>query len=281
MSLAIPELPRSVRASMLLNGSNADFVINAYLALQRQWPDVGGYGHYLYVLGQPGASRATVLREIAASDNARRCGIEFVDDLPADHLFKPEDNDRGRLTDLSLSLRLGRAVADLEQLRRSVSKLTTDKLVGAVEAIVQAQQAQHSQIESRLNELAAASPRARAPSPVPSGDEAVAGGVPEQDAAAWRHLAQRQMLVETELAANRQLVQAMSAELAELRRSFAELHSHVAVDFRRQVADYVNALALAQTFHSPGTSAPAPRRPARIPPPAAERFGARQRAERG
>ena len=54
MSLAIPELPRSVRASMLLNGSNADFVINAYLALQRQWPDVGGYGHYLYVLGQPG-----------------------------------------------------------------------------------------------------------------------------------------------------------------------------------------------------------------------------------
>ena len=134
MSFAIPELPRSVRASTLLNGSNADFVINAYLALQRQWPDAGGYSHYVFVLSQPGGSRAKVLREIASSENARRCGVDFVDDLPSDHVFHPEDHDRSQLTDLSLRLRLGRTVADLEQLRRSVGNLAADKLAAAVEA---------------------------------------------------------------------------------------------------------------------------------------------------
>jgi len=277
MSLAFPEPPRSVRASTLLNGSNADFVTNAYLALQRQWPDVGGYAHYLFVLGQPGASRAAVLREIAASDNARRCDIEFIDDLPPDHEFRPEDNDRGRLTELSLSLRLGRTVADLEQLRRSVCNLTTEKLTGAVEAIVQAQQAHHAMLESRLNSVeAGARPLQAPPHQALPQQEAL-----QEDGAAWRHLAQRQIVVEGELQATRQLAQSLGAELAELRGAFAELHSYATVELRRQVAEYVNALVLAQAFHAPTAPAPAPRKPARVAPLATERFGARQRAERG
>jgi len=282
MSLAFPEPPRSVRASTLLNGSNADFVTNAYLALQRQWPDVGGYAHYLFVLGQPGASRAAVLREIAASDNARRCEIEFIDDLPPDHEFRPEDNDRARLTELSLSLRLGRTVADLEQLRRSVCNLTTEKLTGAVEAIVQAQQAHHARLESRLNSVEAGARPIQAPSHqapphrTPPQHEAL-----QEDGAAWRHLAQRQIVVEGELQATRQLAQSLGAELAELRGAFAELHSYATVELRRQVAEYVNALVQAQALHAPTAPARAPRKPARVSPLATERFGARQRAERG
>lgn len=274
MSLAIPELPRGVRASTLLNGSNADFVTNAYLALQRQWPDVGGYGHYLYVLAQTGASRASVLREIAASENARRCGVEFIDDLPPDHDFRPEDNDRGRLTELSLALRLGRTVADLEQLRRSVSNLTAEKLAGAVEAVVLAQQAHHAVLESRLNSLDANARDAQADT-IPSD-----AAMPE-DAAAWRHLVKRQIVIEGELAATRQSVSSLNAELAELRHSFAQLHAFATIELRRQVADYVNALTQAQTVHAPTAHALPARRPARMPPSTTERAATRQRAERG
>lgn len=274
MSLAIPELPRGVRASTLLNGSDADFVTNAYLALQRQWPDVGGYGHYLFVLGQAGASRARVLREIAASENARRCGVGFIDDLPPDHEFRPEDNDRARLTELSLTLRLGRTVADLEQLRRSVGNLTAEKLAGAVEAVVQAQQAHHARLESRLNSLDAGARHAQA-------DVIPGDATASKDVAAWRHLVKRQIVIEGELEATRQLVGALNAELAELRSSFAQLHAFVTVELKRQVADYVNALTQAQTAHAPTVQAPPARRPTRIPPSTTDRFGARQRAERG
>jgi hypothetical protein len=144
MGLSIPFLPAEIRASSLLHGSNADFVTNAYLALQRQWPDEGGLAHYLYALGEMGARRADVLREIASSSNARQCGVSFIDDLPPEHDFRPEDHD----------LRLARTAADVEQLRQAVSRLTAAELATAVETLIQAQSAHQALLESRLNALA-------------------------------------------------------------------------------------------------------------------------------
>lgn len=77
----LPSLPRSYKVSELLSGDSSGFIINAYLALQRQWPDKGGYQHYLYVLSVHPEQRPTVLQEIAASPAARRHGIELIDDL--------------------------------------------------------------------------------------------------------------------------------------------------------------------------------------------------------
>jgi hypothetical protein len=206
MGLAVPGLPVSIRASALLNGSDEDFVINAYLALQRQWPDIGGYDHYLFLLRQPGASRAAVLREIATSDNGRRCGVQFIDDLPPDHEFRPEDHDRARLAELSLALRVGRMAADMEQLKASLAQLTPQGLAVAVEAIVQAQQAHLALLESRIEE-----------------------------------------------------VRALAAELHGLKATFESLQAEApaSYQFKRQVADYVNALvsvqqALPATPHAAG-----------------------------
>jgi hypothetical protein len=248
IDLAIPGLPLSVRASALLHGSNEDFVINAYLALQRQWPDKGGFHHYLFLLGQPQASRAAVLREIAASDNARRCGIQFVDDLAAEHQFRPEDHDRARLTELSLALRIGRLVADLEQLRSSVGQLAPERLADAIEAIVQAQQAHQALLESRLNSLVAPAPGTGA------GAEPGPGAL-DDDTPRWQHLARRQLAIEDELGGLKQAVRSIDAELLTLKAALADLHAYATQDLKRQVADYVNALASVQRLPQPAPRA--------------------------
>ncbi|MFZ5548851.1 MAG: hypothetical protein ACOZJX_09170 [Pseudomonadota bacterium] len=258
MGLAIPELPQSIRASALMHGSNADFVINAYLALQRQWPDAGGYHHYLFLLGQPQCSRASVLREIAASDNARRCGVEFIDDLPPHHQFRPEDHDRSRLAELSLALRVGRTVADLEQLKSAVGRLTGDRLAEAVQAIVLAQQAHQSLLESRLDSLADAQRAA----PAASAKEAGCEGA---ETRRWQQLAGRQIMIESELGEVKQSLQAIAAELAELRAGFCHLHAYATQDLKRQVADYVNALSSVQQAPSPSKAPASGRRPVLAP----------------
>jgi hypothetical protein len=273
MSIAVPELPRRVQASALLHGSDVDFVINAYLALQRQWPDSGGYAHYVFTLSQPGASRATVLREIAASDNARRCGVEFVDDLPEDHSFRPEDHDRGHFTQLSMALRLARTAGDLEQLRQSLASLTTDRLATGVELIAQRQQANQAMIESRLSTLESALGRGMSADASPASAPA--------EASSWVHLARRQMAVEAELDATRQAVQCLAQEMAQVRRAMDHLHLYATVDLKRQVADYVNALTEAQ--RAPFVSIPAATTTRRAARAAlmVDRTGSRQKAERG
>lgn len=250
MGLAIPELPQSIRASALMHGSNADFVINAYLALQRQWPDAGGYHHYLFLLSQPQCSRASVLREIAASDNARRCGVEFIDDLPQQHEFRPEDHDRSRLAELSLALRLGRTVADLEQLKSSVARLATETLGDAVQALIHAQQAHQAVLESRVNTLAMTRPRH-------ASEPALQDAALTDDTPRWQQLAGRQIAIEGDLGELKQAVHAMRTELAELRAGFCHLHTYATQELKRQVADYVNALSQAQQ-----APVPAPARPA-------------------
>lgn len=259
MGLAFPELPKSICASALLHGSDADFVTNAYLALQRQWPDRGGFEHYMYVLAQPGSRRADVLREIAGSDNARRCGVQFVDDLPAEHEFRPEHHDSRRLAEMSLALRLSRTVADVAELRRSLSRLTADELAQAVQVIVEAQQAQQALLESRLNTLAAGSPQA--PAAAEAGHATAAG---EWD---WRHLAQQQLQLQTQAQETQHAVQALAADIAELKHAFGQLHQYATVELKRQVADYVNALSTAQRSHAAPAPSPRPAGPmaARLP----------------
>ena len=58
----IPELPAFFRASELLHGENDGFIINAYLALQRHWPDNGGFFHYQDLLRRDPSHRPEVLR---------------------------------------------------------------------------------------------------------------------------------------------------------------------------------------------------------------------------
>ena len=265
MSLAFPEMPRSVRASTLLHGSNADFVTNAYLALQRQWPDRGGFGHYMYVLERSETSRAEVLREIATSENARRCGIEFVDDLPTTHQFRPEHHDSLRLAEVTLNLRLSRAVADVNELRQSLSRLTADELAQAVQAIVQAQQAHHALLESRLNALASGSPGAETLTAAARGGDATCA-----DELDWRHLARQQLQLQAQAQDTQQAVQALAADISGLKQAFDQLHRYATVELKRQVADYVNALSTAQHSQpAPATSvkltgATTARMPARV-----------------
>lgn len=250
MSLAIPELPRSVRASSLLNGSNADFIINAYLALQHQWPDTGGFGHYFYLLGQRQVQRAQVLREIATSDNARRCGVRFIDDLPLEHEFHPEHHDHIRLAEVSLSLRVGRAVADIDQLRQSISRLATDELNTGVESIIHAQQGHQALLESRLNTMEAVV-------------QSLRGAASHSADATIDSLAQA--------------VQSLAHDIAHLKDAFAHLHHYTTVELKRQVADYVNAVV---DVSRPKVVATAPEAPRQRPQPPV-RAGTRQNARAG
>lgn len=240
MGLSIPFLPSRIRASALLHGSNADFVTNAYLALQRQWPDDGGFAHYVHALSELGAKRADILREIANSSNAKQCGVIFIDDLPAEYEFRPEDHDSNRLLETSLTLRLARTAADVEQLRLAISRLTAGELAGAVEGLVQAQLMHQAVLESRLNTLAA--------------DQRGEGLQTERADvdAVFEVAGARQHLVVVPPPASAKeahespsTVRALQAEVAELRAEVQRLHSYATVELKREVADYVNALSSA------------------------------------
>lgn len=237
--MATPTLqpPSTVRASALMHGSPSDFVINAYLALQRQWPDGGGFGHYLHLLEQQPGARAQVLREIAASPTARRCGVRFVDDLPEDHVFLPEHHESHKLMEMSLALRLAQAVADIRQLQASVGQLTEQQLSRALNAFVEAHAGAQCLLESRVNTLAAdlrELARAAAPSPLRAASQPATLMDPEVQS--WR------AEVDAGLARTTDVLAQVTQQLAELREGFFHLHHYTTVELKRQVADYVNAI---------------------------------------
>jgi hypothetical protein len=244
MGLSIPFLPTRIRASALLHGSNADFVTNAYLALQRQWPDDGGFAHYVHALGELGAKRADILREIANSSNAKQCGVSFIDDLPPEYEFRPEDHDSNRLLETSLTLRLARTAADVEQLRLAVSRLTAGELSSAVEGLVQAQLMHQAVLESRLNALVGGQPGESSVQAEGPEVEAVATVVPGPDSAR-QHLVVVQPAAPSRAHESPSTVRALQAEVAELRAEVQRLHSYATVELKREVADYVNALSSA------------------------------------
>ena len=97
----LPTAPQTVRASELLEGDDEGFVINAYLALQRQWPDPGGFGHYHWLLSQRPQARLEVLREIAPA--ARRT---LVVQSP-DHPGETEERQRTQSAAADLGLAMG------------------------------------------------------------------------------------------------------------------------------------------------------------------------------
>lgn len=79
---------RHFEAGDLLAGDDHQFVVNTYVALLRRWPDRTGYEHYLEVVRTHPERRLDMLRDMAASDEARRAGtsLEFGEGavVPAD-----------------------------------------------------------------------------------------------------------------------------------------------------------------------------------------------------
>jgi len=65
---------RAPEAGDLLAGDDHDFVVNLYLALLRRWPDEAGYRHFMGAVSGRPERRLDALREMAASEEARRAG---------------------------------------------------------------------------------------------------------------------------------------------------------------------------------------------------------------
>ncbi len=243
----LPGLPSHVRASDLIHGNDADFVINAYIALQHHWPDSGGYAHYLYYLGQRPGERLQVLIEIAASKVARRLGTKLIPDLPEDFVFGPDKNDPARLREAMLSLRLTQAVLDAQAMRQIASTLTVDALSVALETVVQSQQADLAVIESRTNDLAATvraleqqlrqGATGAQREPATEAGEHSAGAELQRLARRVDTLEQRQ--------ATRQEVDALRVDVSSLKSALAELHRYATVDVKREVAEFFNVLSSA------------------------------------
>jgi hypothetical protein len=85
----MPTPRRPFEAGDLLYGEDQDFVITLYIALLRRWPDEGGYRHYLELIANRPERRAEALREIAASEEARRVAAPMA--LPATGPILPSD----------------------------------------------------------------------------------------------------------------------------------------------------------------------------------------------
>jgi hypothetical protein len=254
---AIPEVPPSVRASELIFGSDGDFVVNAYLALQRQWPDHGGFAHYKFLLHRQPGSRAAVLREIAASAMAKHRGSTFVDDLPPDHIYKPEQHNAQRFQEISTALRVGQTILDVDSLTQTLSKLTLDGLSSAVGAIVESQQLNQAALESQINALSTSVGALEAQvSETPTEDSAA--NAPRWLQHEWQRLAQRQAQQEQELKSTQQALQALRAEVAEVSEAVKALRHYTSVELKRQVADYVTAFSSATMAPPAVTQMPAP-----------------------
>jgi hypothetical protein len=254
----LPSLPARMRASELINGSDADFVINAYLALQRHWPDAGGYAHYLYFLSQHPHDRLAVLREIAASESAQHCGTELEMDLPDQYLYVPLLDSGQTPRDTAATLRITKAIAEVDALRQSIASLTLEGLSGALETVVQTQQATLSALESRLNEVQDAvqalqpKPGAAAAQPADPADDAQQAA-PAVGDSAWMQaelsrMAQRIAQLERVDTAPDQggklpAEAGLHDELTALRAEVRQLRHATALDVKRQVADYFKALS--------------------------------------
>lgn len=243
----LPGLPFHVRASDLIHGNDADFVINAYIALQHHWPDSGGYAHYLYYLSQRPGERLQVLIEIAASKVARRIGTKLISDLPEDFVFGPEKSDPARLGEAMLTLRLTQAVIDAQSMRQIASTLTVDALSVALETVVQSQQADLAVIESRTNDLAAAV-RALEQQLRQGADGAQreqATDVGERSAGSELQRLVRRVEALEQRQATRQEVDALRHDVSGLKNALTELHRYATVDVKREVAEFFNALSSA------------------------------------
>jgi hypothetical protein len=158
-TLCIPQLPDRVSASELVHGDDEGFIINAYVALQRQWPDEGGYLHYRYLLSRDPGARASVLRELAASATTKKIGPRFTDDLPQDHVYDPQAGDpliqQAAYVAMSQRLRLLMAVRETQDVRVALGRLSADAMGAAVDTIARQSLDTLARMESRMADMQA------------------------------------------------------------------------------------------------------------------------------
>lgn len=239
-----PSVPLAVRASALMHGSDVDFIVNAYLALQRHWPDEGGFAHYKYLLQQRPEARAQVLREIAGSATARHRGTVLIDDLAEPAPPAPP------APDLSTQLRLTQVADDVTRLATTVSGLTPDRITRAVETLLQQQVAQQAELGSRLAQL---DRQLRAGAAAPAA----------VDAAPPAHLLTEQLRLWAEVDTLQLGLQQVRDELAAVRQSVQSMTAQLGAELRQQMAEYVTA------FHAAMLQQAMPPAPSRATPPAA------------
>lgn len=72
------EAARAWQAADLIGGEDEDFVTNLYLAVLGRLPDPAGRRHYLASIDGRPERRLEALREMAASEEARRAGTRIV-----------------------------------------------------------------------------------------------------------------------------------------------------------------------------------------------------------
>lgn len=258
--IKFPGFPVSIPASELVYGTDSDFIINAYLALQHQWPDQGGYSHYLYLLSQNPGHRLKVLKEIASSDVARYSGTKLEQDLPDNHLWAKSLNDPQRYLHTSHGLRVAKILSDLLSLRSLIGNLSLGKLGEALNTVVDTQQAHLSALESRLADNtglvqaleaqlmalggAAVPPTADASSTAQAGDNAWVHG-------ALQRLTQRLGHIEQQA----QEIKDLRQQLDDTRAELAALKAHTHGQIKREVAEYVNAMLAASRAPEPTLNA--------------------------
>lgn len=209
----LPSLPHSYRVSELLCGDNAGFIINAYLALQRQWPDRGGYQHYLYVLSVYPDRRADVLHEIAASPAARRHGIELIVDTQDEAL--PAVDPELQYIRQCVNLRIPQLAQAIDERAGEAPSTALQEQVAKLQQRVEEQGKEINNLRRELRNMAARL------------GGGVAASVPPVAAA--------------EAAAPSSLV----ADVAQLKDVVGPLHHFATVELKRLIADYTNALIAA------------------------------------
>lgn len=241
----LPSLPKVVRACELMHGADDDFIINAYIALQHQWPDVGGFAHYQHLLRQRPDQRVQVLRDIAASRQAQRCGTTLIDDLPANFPSPPPEVESTDPRNTTLILRLTHAVNDAQLMREMASKLTVAGLSDAVTAVVECNQINMATFESRLSELSStveAVVHALRTTSAPVSRHERSDNVDDWIALEIQRLSQRVLALE-QLKATQSELAAMARDISDLRKGQHDLHRFTTVDLKREIADYVHALS--------------------------------------
>ena len=206
----LPSLPRSYRVSELLCGDNAGFIINAYLALQHQWPDQGGYQHYLYLLSIEPDRRADVLHEIAASPVARRHGVELIDDTAEAPAVDPQLQYLRQCVNLRIP-RLAQTVG------ARPPQEPANGLQEQVDRLQQRVEEQGKEIASLRRELRNMAAR------LGSGVAVTAATAPDEGAAPAL----------------------LAGEVEQLKSIVGPLHHFATVELKRLVADYANALITA------------------------------------
>ena len=137
-----------ITAGELLHGSDADFVVNVYLAALGRWPDEAGFEHHLgHIAGQPGR-RLEALQRILDSEEGRAKALPVsLDAMPV----PPEQALAAQLRLRSEALR-----AEMAALRETAATGSTNPaLASEVSALGAELTALRSEMRERLAALEA------------------------------------------------------------------------------------------------------------------------------